>query len=119
MVCNGGLSGQHFLKSLAAAAESDGYKAGLDFGGILYDKKAIAKYVDVDYLFLFAPATEMTKDAMDSSYAKIDTILLAPQVRYMLPAMKELSLGTGVRCIAIEPVTFAELAVKECFNLIK
>jgi len=119
MVCNGGLSGQHFLKSLAAAAETEGYKAGIDFGGVLYDKKAISKYLDVDYLFLFAPATEITKDAMDSSFVKIDTILLAPQVRYMLAAMRELSHGNDIKCIAIEPVTFAELAVKECFNLIK
>ncbi|GAB6106223.1 PTS sugar transporter subunit IIB [Fusibacter bizertensis] len=119
MICNSGHSERHFLKSLASTAELEGYKVALDFGGILYDKKIIEKYENMDYLFLFAPATEMTNEAMDSSYLKIDIILLTPQVRYMLPAIRELSLGTEVKCIAIEPVTFAELAVKECFNLIK
>lgn len=119
MLCNGGLSGQHFLNALARSASDEGYKVGVDFGGILYDKKALSKYDKMDYLFLFAPATEMTRDAIETSYMPIHTVLLAPQVRYLYQAMSELFDGTEIKCIAIEPITFAEMAVKELFSLIK
>jgi len=119
MVCNGGISGQHFLKALSAVAEVEGYRSGIDFGGVLYDRKALSKYLDYDYLFLFAPATEITREAIESSFVKMDIIMLAPQVRYMLTSIRELCLSLEVKCLAIDPVTFSEMAVKEYFNIIK
>ena len=119
MLCTGGLSSQMFLKSVLIAAQEQGFRAKIDYASVLYDPEAVQKYSDFDYLFLFAPATEITKDAIDTTFLKINTIMISPQVRYMSASIKQISIDAHINCLVLEPETFAELAGKECFQIIK
>ncbi len=119
MLCTGGLSSQLFLKSVMRAAEDNGYKVAIDFGSVLYNREMSAQYSGLDYLFLYAPATEITKDALETAYLTIDTVMISPQVRYMSNSIKTIAQEYTIKCLLLEPETFAELAGKECFEIIK
>lgn len=119
MLCTGGLSSQRFLMSVSNAAEEEGYKVDVDYGAVLYDPDSIQKYETLDYLFLYAPATEITKDAIDSTFLKINTIMISPQVRYIFASIEQISLEAKINCFVLESETFAKLAGRECFQLIK
>ena len=119
MLCTGGLSSQRFLTSVSDAAEEEGFKVQVDYGAVLYDPDSISKYETLDYLFLYAPATEITKEAIDSTFLKINTIMISPQVRYIFANIKQISLEAEINCFVLEPETFAKLAGRECFQTIK
>ncbi|GAU79762.1 hypothetical protein [Fusibacter sp. 3D3] len=119
MLCTGGLSSQRFLKSVSDAAEEEGFKVQIDYGAVLYNPDSIQQYETLDYLFLYAPATEITKDALESTFLKINTIMISPQVRYIFASIKQISLDAKINCFVLEPETFAELAGKACFQIIK
>ncbi|MBF4692847.1 PTS sugar transporter subunit IIB [Fusibacter ferrireducens] len=119
MLCTGGLSSQRFLTSVSNAAEEEGFKVHVDYGAVLYDPQVIQKYETLDYLFLYAPATEITKEALESIFLKINTIMIAPQVRYIFTSIKQISLEAMINCFVLEPEIFVKLAGRECFHMIK
>lgn len=119
MLCTGGLTSQLFLKSVANAASNDGYRAAIDYGAILYDLDALEKYNGCDYLFLYAPATEITKEAVENACVEIKSIIISPQVRYLGDSIKKITDDFGIRCLIIEPEIFANMAGEECFKILK
>lgn len=107
IACVGGLSTSILAERLIDATLNKGYTAAVNI--IQSPKEYDAFNEDVDMAFFITGASAFSQDHLIQTHQDADLILLAPQIKYLIPSIERSLSEIGVN-IPVEPIELSVFA---------